>query len=404
MLVKYVKWALSPEFLFGLYLVAGNFKAAVTFIPIDLTILLLVVTIMASVYRQHKLGYKLPKYYIAPMVAFLVIQIAAVTSLAYTSGTTYTLEKTIRFIVISAWCYYGSFFLIKNKTSIWKIITGIVTVSLITGISGLLVPGEVFGTNYLSVAGITAVGSLVFVSYFIFSNRSTIKRVLSLLVGLVLAVSMMDTGGRLPVIVFSLVLLSLPFMFIKIKRDDIIINKNIKYLFLLLVTTALALPYFISNGYGQTLMYRLNVMFNESGGGASVSGRLDRLNIGLQMAQNSNLMGMGINSFPSVYNGLPTDTPHVIFVEILAELGLVALLAFMLIVSLSIYRSFRAFQLKKEKLLVYTVLVVWMYLLANSFASSGLISSKLLFAFLSITIVLPRILKTDNLELMQTAR
>ena len=114
--MKVIRTFFSGEFFFALFILVGSFKGALG-LPIDETLLLLIVTLIIALKRLYNNEFRLPKYQVLPILIFILIIFFVFFSLLYTPSTIYASEKIIRFTVIAAWCYFGvfSFFMRNNR-------------------------------------------------------------------------------------------------------------------------------------------------------------------------------------------------------------------------------------------------------------------------------------------------
>lgn len=404
--MKLLKLVLSGEFLFALYLVAGSFKGALNIPLIDETLMLLIITLAFALKNIHANKWFVPKRFVIPMVLFTLIIALAIVSLTYTPSTVFAFEKIIRFGIIAAWCYYGVFFLFKNEDSIKRFLTAFVTLSIVMGISLIgdnmvtNVPFEsAFGSSYVALARVTAMGSIILLMYFVFSNGGKIKKGMAMLTALILFIPMIQSGARLPIILFALVLLTVPFSMIIFKKNDILIRKKLIPLLLLFSIVVAAGSFYVNKGYAETLIFRLDVLTEQEGGGASLTGRTDRFETAWKMSKDTYFLGDGLGSFPIHYSGMDKqDYPHSIYLELLAELGIVPLLMFISLLLMAVINGYRYSKLYGLNVLNTSIYALFLFWLLNSFGSSSMVGDKVFYALIAIMIVLPYIgLKTREI-------
>lgn len=394
--MKYVKAVFSGEFLFALYLVVGSFKGALNLLFIDETLLLLIITLFVSLKRMYLARFKISKTHIIPIVIFIFILFIVVISILYTPSSNYVYEKLVRFGIIASWCYFGVFFLFRDEESIKRFLMGFVTLSLIMSISlfsnGLttgIAFQQIFGSSYVALARVSAMGSMILLMYYM-NGVGRMKKVIYLLVAMFLAVPLIQSGARLPVILFALVVLSIPLSLVRFKDGDVLISKKLIPFALLFFCIVVASSVFISKGYADTLMYRLDVISSQKGGGNSLIGRTERFETAWEMSKESYFVGKGFGSFPIYYSGLDEeDYPHNIYLEILAELGIVPLILFVSLIVLATFNGFKYYRKRGLNTLnssIYTIFLFWFF---NSFGSSSMTGDKVFYAFIAIMILLP---------------
>lgn len=405
-MLKYLKWIISGEFLFALFLLAGYFKGAFNTRFLDITILLLVVTLLIAAKNVKGKKMIIAKYHIFPIVAFLFLGIGALISLSYTPSNIYAWDKFIRFIVITTWCFCGGFFLFKNSDSIKKFFAGLISVALVMAVTSILGDDSAYkgfsaalGSNYMSLARGTAMALLILIIYFVFSKAKMYKRNLALLLACFLLIPLLQSGGRLPVLILITILISLPMYAIKYHYKSIIISKRVIPLLGLFFLLVISSIFFISKGYGDTLIYRMEVMVFETGGGNSISGRSERFSTAWDMSKDSYFIGKGIGSFPIYHSGMDVeDYPHNIYLEYLSELGILPTTFFVCIIALAFYNGIVLYRRKRgsfnpSQIAVITIALFW---LINSIGSSSINGDKLFYAFLSVMIVSPYLEKNSG--------
>lgn len=396
--MKLIRIILSGEFLFAFYLFVGSFKAALN-LPIDETLLLLIITLFIALKRLYYCNFKLPKTYIIPIIIFGLIHIIAITSIIYTPSSLYATDKLLRFCLIAAWCYFGVFFLFKDEQSIKKFLTGIVVLSIIMSVS-LLMGGlktdlgfqTSLNSSYIALARVSAMGILIILMSYIFSKSSIFIKVIDLCLLLLFSISLIQSGARFPILIMIILFLILPFFMICIRDGKLFINKKLLSLFILFLLISTSFVILINNGMATTMLYRFEVLINQEGGGDSVIGRTDRFQYAWEMAKESNFIGMGIGSFPIYFIGMDIeDYPHNLYLEILAELGIFPLILFVSIIFLALYNGviyYKNHGFNELNSSVYTIFLFW---LINSFGSSSLTGDKVFYASIAIMIIMPNL-------------
>lgn len=402
--MKFVKLIFSGEFMFALYLSSGTFKAAVPIHFIDLTILFLLITMLIALKRIIFYQVRMFRVSIIPIFCFGLIVILSAFSLNYSPSHIYAIDKLDRLAVITSWCFLGVFLLFRNKESIEKFLYGFIALAIVMAIdvihrgseSGLVFQKSIAST-YLTLAQVTSIGMLLLLSLFIFKDTSRrVKIALLLIMGLV-AIPIIQSGARSPLIILSLVVFFLFLLMFRFRENGIFISRKVLPLIFLVCALLMSVLFLIQQGHADTLIYRIETIFKENGGGASVSERTKRLSTAIEMIEESPFLGKGLGSFSIYYNGTDTaDYPHNTYIEILAELGLIPFFSFLVInfsAIRSVYKDVKKNGLSDTNTPLILIFIFWFI---NSNISGSIIEDKYFFALLALLIILPGITSKEE--------
>lgn len=390
--LKIIKMILSIEFTFALFVFAGNFKSALSFIPVDLTLLLLLYTLVLSALKFKKDNRKINFKFI---ILWLMLLGLVTISMIYTPSGGVAIEKYMRFAVVSTWCFIGPFLIFKDKEGVSRFIYGVLSVALIMGVASLFNVNtqeigfvDAFGSNYQALSRTTASGALALIAVYLYSKENSKHRLLSLMLSIFLLIPTLVSGGRLAVLTAAIIALGIfPLMFFELD----IKNKSLKiyrrfYTYLILTAITVASVYItLKLELLNTFLYRLELMFNESGGGSSVEGRTDRFLIADYMISQSPYFGKGFGSFGMFYHGYDkTDYPHQIFLEFWAETGIITTLVFTTIFIISAIYCFRLWKHNKNDWIIVSLLSMFAFWWVGTIISSSITDGKILFAFMGV--------------------
>ncbi|OMP66631.1 O-antigen ligase family protein [Domibacillus epiphyticus] len=394
--MKYFKWIISGEFLFALFLSAGTFKTVIPIHFIDITLLLLLITVLIAIKRIITKNFKFYKVSIVPIFVFVFLVMIAVCSMYYSPSGLYAIDKILRLSVITSWCFIGPFFLFKNNDSIKKFLLALILLALVMAfdiITGPTTSGDFkgsLGSSYLVLAQINTMGLLILLGIFIFSKKEKVIKILLITLMVIVTIPIIQSGARGPVLILFVIMTILFFSMFKFRKQEVLISKKIVPMVLILTIFLFSVLYLIQQGYAETLLYRLEVIVNQDGGGESVNGRTDRISVAITMAKESFLLGKGIGSFPIYYNGLDIDDyPHNTYLEFLSELGMIGLILFIIINIISVrngYKDYKKNGLNNINAPIFLVSIFWFF---NSNISGSINGDKFFFAFLAILILLP---------------
>jgi len=402
--MNWIKYVVSGEFLFAFYLSAGIFKSAINTGYLDITLILLFATVLVAIKRSLNNPVKFTKIHLLVVGCFFLILFSATVSLFYTPSSVYSIDKYARLIIITSWCFLGPFLLIRNIKSLRIFLVAMLLISVIVGISSFFTDTNnggfvttAFGSTYVILARVSAMGSIILLVFSIFGTKNMFKKWVAVMLSALLLIPLLESGARLPIILFLIVMLVIPLSMVRIKKRDILIEKSfVFYMFILSIVGTFGFI-LIKNGVAQTLTNRLSALLNAQGGGSSSSGRTERFSTAWQMSKESYFLGNGIGSFPIKFSGLDVeDYPHMIYLELLSELGMLSLISFVIIVlsaGISLLKQFKFKVNNTELMMTFAITLFWF---GNSFVSSSINSDKYFYAFLAISILIPRIYKLND--------
>ncbi|RXS15622.1 O-antigen ligase family protein [Staphylococcus saprophyticus] len=393
----YTKLIFSKEILFVLFLYAGFYKSVVPFSgAIDITIVLLFASISITLYDTIKDGY-LYKQSLISIIIFIFFIVYIFTSYFY-SPSANSLTKSLHFSLTSGWAFIGSFLIIKSNNSFNKVFKGIIILALISSIFALKeyfnntihTQLNVFGSDYLALGRLLGISILILLANILLIKQSITNKIFTSMTTLFLLLTLIVSGGRAPLLFLIITILIFLLFQVNLNNKTLKYNKLLPSFIVFLITVVLI--FFKSNlAIFETFKTRLLFLTTQSGGGASASGRIDRFKIAFHMFKDSPIYGKGIDSF-SKYYGMANDYPHNIFLEIAAELGIIGILIFSIILIYSLYNLHLNFQKDKQnKLLCWKILLIFIYTLLNANISGDIIGNRMLFASLGFMIAFSNI-------------
>lgn len=398
-----LKEIFSGEVFFALFILAGNFKSSLTFIPdfIDLTIFFLGLSILIAL-KKVIIKPSIVKSAIESIGLYCIFIVLILGSLLYTSSSVYAVDKSLRLLLITGWAYIGVFFLIKSEASLKRFLNAILFIGLI--MSALAVYQfafiqeetlsfiSVLGSNYLALGSTVGISIIVIFFLYFVKEKNRIKAIFSILIIIQMIVALLISGGRMPVLSLIIVLI-IYFLFSFISRSkSIYIIKGVKKLVLLVLLIAPLIIILGKIGMFDVVLIRLSELFKSIDSDTSALGRLNRYMVALDMWGKKPLIGNGIGSFSLFYNGVDMrDYPHNIFLEILSELGIVGFVAFFLLIINSLYNGWILFKNKFKAIdsLQMTLILAFLYLFINANVSGDINDNRLMFTFISLLSISP---------------
>jgi len=128
---------------FALFLFTGYYKAdpRLSFIQthIDLTLLFLTLSFLVFLYRllRKPFAQRVPSGFVKEATLFLLLAACLLGGLLITQSKGYGLDKTLRFIVLTGWAFFGTAFLITDYLSLRRFSWAVVTISTLMAIDAL---------------------------------------------------------------------------------------------------------------------------------------------------------------------------------------------------------------------------------------------------------------------------
>lgn len=393
----------SNEIFFVLFLLSGTLKTFFLYFSIptgfDLTILTSIILGFLILYDLYKNKYRIRynNYIIYASIAMISIFYVILLSFTYSSSDKYIYEKTIQFITLII--AFFSPILLKNFSAIFflRILLTVIIIMSVIYLPFFLKSYDIFIHDYkhiLDMKEYSIYQSYLTMGYLmglaliinIFSNFYSKK--IKLLVSLFLFSSLVITGARGPIIFFLFVLLL--FSFFNVKN---IKKKTIKNLTLLIIPIVVILVVFNDRINSietiQRSFERLIALTDYTSDSASTD-RLERFNFVFEKLDAKHILfGYGFGSYGYEKYGVDVRSyPHNIFLELLFELGIVALIIYMillLIIFLKIYRVKN-----------FMLFALFIYIFLNSMKSLSLADSRIMIAIFSIILLYDRTIKVEK--------
>lgn len=387
--MKILKLVFSGEFFFAMFLTSGVFKETFDWIPLDLTLLLLLITGFISVKRLYENIFFDKKLLIMPVIFYLFILLLLI-SMLYTESPSYYIDKSVRFLTLTSWSFLCPFFLLNSRKSVKKFIYSISLISVVAAVS-IMITSNTSSTvgftglsegNYLGSARLIGTGAVALLSLYLFkSGLNKLVRFIVFLSLVLTTLALFMTGARMPLIAYALTFLALVVSTVRIRRGVIIFRKGSKRIFTILLLAIPFLYYVKDLTFAQTFFNRFGVLFD--GGGNSALGRVDRIQSAFDMIKENPIFGKGFGSFGVNYLDRDIlDYPHNIFLEVGSELGLIGFLIITTLISIGIFRSYKF--IRTGDFVGIWIFASLVYLLANAMVSGSLNDNRMLFALLGI--------------------
>jgi O-antigen ligase len=391
----------SFEFVFVLYLYAGQFKTdpRLAWVPVDLSLLMFLVSLLYGAFELIRLRRNLTRvHWLFVTLGVLFVGwgiLSSVWSPAFTIGgptEAYARNKLVFFGAFGLWAFgAGSLIIATSPQRINRFALALVLASIPYCIGTFTYEREnywdsviVFGSNYLSIGRVVGAGLVVILYYLLFRLGSVPGQIILLLTSFVYAAALISSGARTP-------LLASGICFILLMLASIRFSSRWKFPLIgtLLAVSALIPLLSLVPGNELRSLNRLQLAIEGQDRG-SAEKRVEFLQDSLKVIRGSSgiIAGIGLGSWATQVN--QNDFyPHNIVVEILIELGLVGLTLFSALLILAL-RCFAVSPLPER----YLWLALGLYFLVNELVSGNLHnSSKSLFFVIAMA---PALLANPN--------
>jgi O-antigen ligase len=385
---------------FALFLFAGYYKAdpRLAFIQahLDLTLLFMILSFLVFFHRllRKPFAQKMPAGFIKVAALFLLLTSCFLGGLLISQSTGYGLDKTLRFIVLTGWAFFGTAFLITDFQSLRRFSWAVVIIATVMAIDALLnYPGvgkvafvSALGSNYIALARAGGFGLLTTLAFLLPTERGPLVR-LSLWVMVALQFwATLSAGARGPVLalIFTfLVFFALSVQgFIRLKVDRFAWRLGI------VVFLATVIAGIIGQEFFPTLFLRTQLLVTDWG--ESATRRLNLYEEAIRLLANSPIWGVGPGGFATAVTGnaFIREYPHNIVLELGAETGLLGVLIFTTMIYMAFSIGLASIRDSSGLMLVTTryLLVSFCFALLNAMVSGDINDNRILFTWLGLTV------------------
>jgi O-antigen ligase len=380
-LLKYAELAVALFYVIGFFKGDPRLDAA----PIDLTVAVAIVMIMAIAVRLCFTDQKLllPREFIfyLPILALMFI------SLTYTPDVAAGLDKTLRFVFLTLLGAVSPFVLVDTPPKIRRFFAGLVLGGLLMAVNSFFKLG---GEDRLTAPsgdtnslGFSAGVALVVIWTLWFPRMSLFRRIWLYPAIAILVVALIGSGGRLAnvgtVLCIGMSLLFCRKLFVDL---GIILGAGIVALPFVRIPEA-SFEYIASLAHPHQ----------------AFGTRLDLMELGLRTFMNHPFFGVGIQGYRyGTPNPITYNFPHNLLLELGGELGIFAVVAFLLYAIFSYRSMFRVLGDKytNNSDLYRTVFLMLVLTCMDASVSGEMNNDRLLFFALSMPFVLERIVWQEH--------
>jgi len=387
---------------FALFLFAGYFKADARLVfvqeRIDITLLFLGLSVLVFLYQLIRNSFNLlvPRSFIWSAILFLLLGAIFIAGLLHTQSTHYGLDKTMRFIFLTGWAFFGAVFLVTDFLSLKHFSWAVVAISTAMAIDALLSYsiGQVafvtaFGSNYIALARATGLGLLTIVALLLPAEQNIGVRFGLWFIATLNLFAVLASGARGPfmALVISLTLLFLLSIhgFPRLKVDRFVFKLGFVALFAAIILAVAGQELF------PTLALRYQILLTEVGDSAAT--RLSFYQVVFDQWAKSPLWGVGTGQFSASVTGEDIRLyPHNIFLELAAETGLFGVLVFTTLVGHSFIKGLICLYKRKGSFRISCryLLVAFCFTLVNAMVSGDVNDNRILFCFIALLVAANR--------------
>jgi O-antigen ligase len=390
---------LSFEAIFVLFLASVSYKAdpRFSFVPIDLTLIFLVVGItmgLAIVWRE---GIYLPGLTVVSL--FIVFIIWAMITHTWTPSKIYAPRKLLELVMLNLWCLIATALLIANRRErVRRFLLLLLVFGTAAALDGIVryATADQFAfsssfslENYIAHGRFYGLGAVVAFAAWL-QTRPFSKRGVALTAALTIyCCGLLVSGGRGPILgtlAGMMLPLALGFRF---ADRRLLASKALVASVLLFVLTAVVLLQASAEFAGNLrALQRFNTLFTEVEGGQSQ--RLDFWKASWHLWLEQPLLGSGIGSWPMRYHGLDLGRyPHNLILEVLVEFGLIGLLL-LAGVAVAATRAMSVRRLREDPVLMCIAMLCITTFVA-AMTSSDITGNRNVFAMLGLLVMRPHI-------------
>jgi len=397
-----------PEVLFGLFVIAGQYKAdaRLAFVQqrVDLTLLFCLLAICGALYHAAFRRKSIIKPSPLVFLPYLAIATLATFTLIYTSAPAYGMDKLLRFITITGAACFLPYGLFQNPKAMGRFLGVFVVLAVVMSVD--MVSGGVDTTDthfraslagdqekggYIGPARIGGLAFIALAFYFCWVPKSLWKVCFSFCLLVPVLVPVFLSGARGPAVALGLSVAGTQALVATLNG----VRKSSRGVIKLAVITGGVLSLlFVLRDYANTFLLRMEAAIQS--GGDSLTGRSDRFSeaISIMTSFPEAFTGVGIGGFSTAFTHFDDRVyPHNIFLEIGSELGILGLLAFVVFSFSSFSRGLAALHCATwvdQRYLSKTLIALFLYMLLNACVSGDINDNRLLFAFAALIDVTKR--------------
>lgn len=389
--VAVLRFPFTLEALFVLFLFAGRFKGdeRLAWVPVDLTGLLGALSLAAGGLVVLRQGQRVPQRGAAVVLLMVAFVAWLVLTLAWSPSAAYGPRKVLYLATLVLWALAAPALLIgPSRERVARLLVAFVAFGLWTAaetLQGLLTQGfgdvlMTFGMDYITLSSTLSITFITLAVWLLYTPRPGLLRggAVVLTMGL-LGLIILTGGGRGPILAMVLALggLGIAVFVASSMRADVCHRVRRRVVVAGLVGVG-AMGGLINWGTPLTTVNRIRIVFTAEGGGASVTDRAELVAAGLDQWAATPVQGGGAGGFAVRHGGVDLRWyPHNLFVEVLAEAGLVGFVLLAALLTVAVGLAWRRGAVSDP--LFSSAFVIFLFALLSAQLSGDLSDNRPLF-------------------------
>ncbi len=385
----------SFELVFALYLFAGKYKADPRFswIPVDITLLFFVLSLFSGVIVLKRKQFSVNKDIVGFIVAGFLFFGYCLSSLLWTPGDVYALQKTLYVCVLTLWSFLGCTVIIgSEKVRLVRFFVAWIFFATWIGIESYLafratngmVNVMAMGGNYLGIGRTIGPAALLLLAVVIFSRMPIVVKGISLFMFIAACHLLLVVGGRGPLLAVVFPVVIATFLTISLRRG-FSANRALFVVSLLGVLGSFYIGRLVVSGEMPVTLRRMMVL-TEPDRGSSAGTRCIYIDKSFEYFDLSPIMGSGIGSWPILSKERDTrGYPHNILLEILVEFGVVGSMLFANL-CIRALRNLGCLSVLRSDPLLLAILMVLINTYFNALVSGDIPDNRIFFGMLGLTV------------------
>ncbi len=387
----------SFEMLFVLFLLSGAIKSErfLSWLPIDLTVLMLLLSVAVGFYffLKRNLKLRLSKHMLITSILVGCFFIWVSVSVLWSLAADYALYKALNILALGGWSFFAGIFIVGSSIERVKRFFSLVAIfGVIFSIQFIFLGSEYdlgneydqysvlqnLSNDYIRTSIIISTTLLLFsIYYFTPINKSYSENIFLLLIQLYLLIIVFSLGAKGPLLALFVSYIVLFLYFRTPQNKAFNFRKTIKYFIFF------AGIYYLMSliDYEQfRTIDRFNDLIVNPATEQEFGGRIWLSSIALNMWEESPIIGKGIGSYGlHAFSQDLRAYPHNIFTETMGELGLIGLL----FLGAIFFVTLRMVPRSNDLMFIIPYVALIFYFITAQFSSS-LSDHRLLFTLLGI--------------------
>jgi O-antigen ligase len=386
----------SFEAVFVLYLASVNYKTdpRLSFIPIDLTLIFLVVGVAVGLMIVYHQEIYLPGLTVVSLFTVFIVWVM-LTEL-WTPSKIYGRTKLLELATLTLWCLIAAALVIANsRERVHRFMLLLLVFGTAASVDGIIqyeTRGPLAGTasfrleNYISQGRFYGMGALVAFAAWLQASPFS-KRGMALMAAFsICSYALLIGGGRAPIL-GMLAAMVLPLAVgLRFAKRRLLANKALVASIVLFLAMAVVLLQLAANYSGDLrALQRFGTLLTEGGGQEA---RLGFWKGSWDLWLEQPLFGSGVGSWPIRYFGFDVGRhPHNLVLEVLVEFGLIGFLLLAAVVVSAVRRT-SVRRLREDPLLMCAAML-WINMFLGAMTSSDITGNRNVFAMLGLLVMRP---------------